>query len=415
MDQRRNILTTLEQTVDLNPKFLLATRKEFLGEKGQGLAAEIFPFAEGVVFRWLDVVGKKQKKSKHETRGAFSFSEETEALLRLLRLCQSISRLDETLSEELARQGLHVLLSKIIQIDASSCHVEDGEMDRTMEVQDIACEIATTSQTFPVRVSPFTTEELLCRMPLEFEISDCHDGSESEREKTVVFIKQVAERQSSQYDVGFLMWPSAVVLSKWLVSNKDVLIGKSVLELGAGCGLVGLVAGTLINRHSQSTLSSQSPEVLLTDFNPVVVKNCSLNVALNGLDSRVRADSLDFYEQDVSVCGWLDSNGRTREQVDLVLAADVICQAEDAFAVARTIRSALHADGMAIVVSANSMHRFGVDKIPEAFAGAGLQIAKEVDVSDFDHHTQNRELAKTAGYVENMTLSMYFVEKVKEG
>lgn len=405
MDQRQNILTILNQT-DLNSKSLLAIRKDCLQDGGKGFAAIFIPLAEGIILGWLDTVGKILK---HESECVLGFSEETDAVCSLLRACHSISRLDETLSEELARQGLHILLSKIIKIDCSACPLEEGETDGIMEIQDIACEIATLSQNFPVKMSAFTTEELLSRLPLEFDISSCHDNSESESKTLVVFIRQVAERQSSQYDVGFLMWPSAVVLSKWLVANKEVLIGKTVLELGAGCGLVGLVAGTLISQFCHSEVSSLCPDVLLTDFNPVVVKNCSFNVALNGLEARVRADVLDFYQQDVSRNGWLDSSGRTREQVDLILAADVICQASDAIALSKTIRSALRADGLAIVVSASNEHRYGVEKFAEACASVGLRIVKEVDVSGFDGQNHNRDLAKTTGYVEDMTLSMYFI------
>ena len=61
---------------------------------------------------------------------------------------------------------------------------------------------------------------------------------------------------------GFVMWPSAVMLSRWLARNPSIVLGGrgggaaeasaaaegDILELGAGCGLVGLTAAALLRR-----------------------------------------------------------------------------------------------------------------------------------------------------------------------
>ncbi|NP_001025637.1 protein-lysine methyltransferase METTL21D [Xenopus tropicalis] len=60
----------------------------------------------------------------------------------------------------------------------------------------------------------------------------------------------VAIRQLSSGDVGCVVWDAAIVLSKFLESQEfklpggQRLSGKCVLELGAGTGIVGIVAAT---------------------------------------------------------------------------------------------------------------------------------------------------------------------------
>ena len=56
---------------------------------------------------------------------------------------------------------------------------------------------------------------------------------------------------------GLFLWPSARVLARYLWSRRsELLAGKTVLELGAGTGLPGLVA---------ALPGSQATTVILTD------------------------------------------------------------------------------------------------------------------------------------------------------
>jgi hypothetical protein len=47
--------------------------------------------------------------------------------------------------------------------------------------------------------------------------------------------------------VGLSVWPASIILSQWVAARGNgSLAGKSVLELGAGCGLPAIVAGKLV-------------------------------------------------------------------------------------------------------------------------------------------------------------------------
>ena len=323
--------------------------------------------------------------------------------------------MDATLSEELGRDGLHVILTKILKLDPNQFRTEEDQ-DTIIEIQDLAGEMGAMASPFPSLVAPFTHQELMDRIPLNFTIQPVTNVSASAAETMTIFINQVKERQSSQADVGYLMWPSAVVLSRYLSTNPHELLDKSVLEIGAGCGLTGLVAAQIKaaqEKQNHRTVSMPTPAVLLTDFNKVVVKNCQQNIVLNGLEGIAKAEELDFYKQDSSRNGWLDSvsGGSPRDQVDLILAADVICQKDDALATARTLHCALKPGGKALVVSADSQHRFGVEHLEDACHAIGLQVTLEKVRNMYGGRLLTDHMEQTTGYVDNMTLTMFTVVK----
>ena len=57
------------------------------------------------------------------------------------------------------------------------------------------------------------------------------------------------------------MWDASVLLASWLATDPTIVAGRNILELGAGCGAVGLSCAALSARH-----------VALTDFDAGVVE-----------------------------------------------------------------------------------------------------------------------------------------------
>ncbi|CAM9308253.1 unnamed protein product, partial [Hapterophycus canaliculatus] len=116
-------------------------------------------------------------------------------------------------------------------------------------------------------------------------------------ESISILVRPVKERQHSQFDVGFVMWPAAVILSRLLCRDPDLVRGRRVLEIGAGLGLAGLVAARIQRSHPlmptfvsppgrggcflDNERSLAAASVTLSDFNPVVLGALEANVALN--------------------------------------------------------------------------------------------------------------------------------------
>ena len=197
------------------------------------------------------------------------------------------------------------------------------------------------------------------------------------------------------FSFGSVMWPSAVALSRWLVSNPQVIKDCSVLELGAGCGLSGLVAANL-----------KPKSVILTDFNTTVLDNLRGNIVLNNVDT-ARAMGLDFYQQccGTASSGWIDICGEAHAPVNVIVAADIICQYEDSVAAAKTIHNALLPDGIAIVICADAKHRFGV----ESFASECHKLDLTVETTNVNDLVCE-EIEKTTAFVQGMTLTLFQIK-----
>lgn len=70
-----------------------------------------------------------------------------------------------------------------------------------------------------------------------------------------------------------IYWPGGQALSRYLLDNPDVVRGKSVLDLGSGCGATAIAA----------KLSGAS-KILANDIDPIAGMAITLNCKLNGLN-----------------------------------------------------------------------------------------------------------------------------------
>ena len=192
------------------------------------------------------------------------------------------------------------------------------------------------------------------------------------------------------------------------------------LELGAGGGLVGLTAATLLKQSRENDDEEGKTEeeegkhadndVIFTDYLPQVLENIEQNLDLNDID-KCSVSGLDFFDQPgnydseflADQPNWIDMDGTRRKQVGLVLAADVICYSNDATNVANTIFSALVDGGRAVVVSAADGRRFGVEAFPDALREAGLEFhvtkfAADDGLTTTVEESQDAELFSCVGY-----------------
>lgn len=139
-------------------------------------------------------------------------------------------------------------------------------------------------------------------------------------------------------ETGGSIWHAGYNLAQYLIQHPELVRGKRVLEIGCGCGLVGIVAAAL-----------GSTSVLLTDLEmqiPIIRRNIYLNQSLfDASRCEVSAASFSFG----STAGTLNNYGLS--EVDLVLGADIGYDIELHFPIVQSLQSLLENSGTVIVLA----------------------------------------------------------------
>ena len=151
----------------------------------------------------------------------------------------------------------------------------------------------------------------------------------------------VREMEFTQGGLGWRVWCSALVLSRWIATHQDFVRGKSVLELGCGVGLPGLLAAKLGARS-----------VSLTDFLPALMRTVDGSIGDNELCAVASAFLLDWsvadHEEETKP-DW--PTLPPTAQFDSILGADIMYEPEHPTMVMQILRQRLAPGGRACIVS----------------------------------------------------------------
>ncbi len=146
------------------------------------------------------------------------------------------------------------------------------------------------------------------------------------------------------------LWPSAIALSEYIVEHKDLFVGNSVLEIGCGLGLPGIVAGM------------QGAKVTLTDYLQGAIEFAAFNWQLN-LNS----------VPDVSILDW--RNPPKNYQPDILLASDVAYESRSFEPLAKALGQLVKPGGIIIISEPNR-------KFAKSFFDDFSNLGYEVNVED---------------------------------
>jgi hypothetical protein len=204
---------------------------------------------------------------------------ETNPVLELVaRVCADID-----CALEFGMRGGHQQLQRLLSQAARLPVPESDEVTHPMEL--LADAVGACSQALPegysFPMSP-TLSDAYEHMPafFSFEAPLLRDPAPADAGKQpaatcikLVVRQEWSKRMESQADVGQVLWPAAEIMSRWAAETACAAWQQSgyssLLELGAGMGLTGLLTAHFM------------PKVVLTDFNTVVLRNLHYNAVLN--------------------------------------------------------------------------------------------------------------------------------------
>ncbi|VEU39984.1 unnamed protein product [Pseudo-nitzschia multistriata] len=151
----------------------------------------------------------------------------------------------------------------------------------------------------------------------EEELLDSHVHSFFDKERPLK-IRELAMKNADnpfadtdrpdQDTTGLSIWSASLVMARWMqaVGMTGYWKDSSVLELGSGCGVPGLMVAT--------SDASRPRRMFLTDLNPQTVDNLRYNIELNEVQDFVEAKCMD----------WEDKSTWPEEKVDHVIGSDLI-------------------------------------------------------------------------------------------
>lgn len=114
-----------------------------------------------------------------------------------------------------------------------------------------------------------------------------------------------------QNGCGGQLWPAGMTLSKYVLSHHKNLIEQSIIEIGAGGGLVGLAVALGCKTNQK---------ILITDQEPMY-ELMQKNISLNKLENKVSAEIYDWGTRPPQL---RSANDRSMLFPDIVLAADCV-------------------------------------------------------------------------------------------
>ena len=151
---------------------------------------------------------------------------------------------------------------------------------------------------------------------------------------------------------GQILWAASLVLSRWLIDLTPQLRGKAVIELGAGCGLCGIVASKICGAASVS----------ITDLAEETMSNLRHNISVNDLAAPVC---------DAKAVDWCDRK-TWPAAAPVVIGADLVYALE---AVAPLIQSinAMTAPGGAFLYVCPETNRQGEQEFLSGLCASGFE------------------------------------------
>uniref|UniRef100_A0A915AHS3 Protein N-lysine methyltransferase METTL21A n=1 Tax=Parascaris univalens TaxID=6257 RepID=A0A915AHS3_PARUN len=161
--------------------------------------------------------------------------------------------------------------------------------------------------------------------------------------------------------VSGVLWDSAVVLANYIASHAELVIGRSVLELGAGLGLPSIVAAEVGARSVDATDQQLAIPLLAEN----VRRNCPSDASINVFPLNWQTD-------------------RPKHPYEVVLGADLVYKAELFKPLAEVMKRSR--DNSTLFLFSNRIRYLKDELFYRTLKEQGFIVSKEFYDSSFDVH-----------------------------
>ena len=131
---------------------------------------------------------------------------------------------------------------------------------------------------------------------------------------------------------GLHLWEASVVLSRYTLKHNQIFENKKIIELGCGCGLLGI-----------STLKEIPVEkYTFSDYNTSVLNNLKDNLKLNGI-------SFDNKKIEIKQDDWKNYEKMAPNEYDIIIGTELIYKGGAVLELAKVIAKILKPDGKCFI------------------------------------------------------------------
>lgn len=148
-----------------------------------------------------------------------------------------------------------------------------------------------------------------------------------------IVVRSAVEEKPGHLQSGIILWPGASALGHYLCEFENKASWRSVVELGAGCGLSGLVAARILQQQQDNESS-----VLFTDRDWVSLKVIKDSVQENHFAPVTVRRKVLLWTEDEDTNEELEAKFPRLERCDLAIGSDLIYSTETAKALFCTVQ-----------------------------------------------------------------------------
>ena len=131
---------------------------------------------------------------------------------------------------------------------------------------------------------------------------------------------------------GLHLWEASIVLSRYSLKHSQYFQNRKIIELGCGCGLLGISILKEIQVEKYS----------FSDYNSSVLNNLKDNLKLNGI-------SLNDKNIEIKQDDWKDYEKMTSNEYDVILGTELIYKGGAILELAKVISRILKPDGKCFI------------------------------------------------------------------